>query len=133
MKILRTYLRVWVDDLDEAVATYTELLHQDVDLYIDFNGSRLAAIGEVLLISGPAEVTDQFRGTAGPILVEDIQEALDEVRSVGGTLTSELFEGPTGTLFYADLPGGGNLEFLQWTQDLVDRIIGPAAPATVPS
>lgn len=132
MNILRTYVRVWVDDLEVAVSTYEGLLGQAVDLYIDFNGSRLAAIGEFLLISGPTAVTDLFRNTAGPILVEDLDIALAEVQAAGGTLTSEILAGPTGNLFYADLPGGGNLEFLQWHDDLVEKVFH-RAPKHVPA
>lgn len=126
MKILKTYLRVWVDDLDTALPLYEAVTGRPADLRFPFEGAELAAVGDFLLIAGPPEATDGYRGTVGPLVVDDIAEAEAVVTGLGGALRAPVTGSPTGRMFYARHPDGTEVEYIQWTDELVEQIIAPA-------
>lgn len=126
MKILKTYLRVWVDDLDTALPLYEAVTGGPADLRFPFESAELAAVGDFLLIAGPPEATDGYRGTVGPLVVDDIAEAEVVVTGLGGVLRAPATQSPTGWMFYARHPDGTEVEYIQWTDELVEQIIAPA-------
>lgn len=123
MKILKTYTRAWVADLDSALPVYEAIVGGPADLRFPFEEAELAAVGDILLIAGTPEATDSYRGTIGPLVVDDIEAAEKLVVSLGGVLRAPTVTGPTGSIFYARHPDGTEVEYLQWTDEIVDRVI----------
>jgi hypothetical protein len=55
MRILWSYGRLWVDDLDQALPFLRELLGREPDLHFAFDNVKAAAIGNLLVIDVPPE------------------------------------------------------------------------------
>jgi predicted enzyme related to lactoylglutathione lyase len=129
MAILKSYLRVWVPDLDTALPFYETLVGQPADLRFPFEAAELAAVGGLLLIAGPPEVTDGYRDTIGPLIVDDIDETLRLLHKHGAEILGDPVQAPTGTMVYVRHADGTRVEYLQFTPDLIRRIIDDPANA----
>ncbi len=123
MTILKTYARLFVGSLDESLPFLERLVGRPADLRFAFHQLELAAIGDFLVISGPAEEVEKHRGTAGPVIVSNLAEAEALLVQFGGTITHPRQEVPTGANFYARHAGGAEVEYVQWKPELVERII----------
>ncbi|MQY20304.1 VOC family protein [Nocardia macrotermitis] len=124
MRILKTYARLFVADLDTALPIYQQLVGAAPDLRVGFEAAELAAIGDFLLIAGPPEAVDGYRATIGPAIVDDLDELVEVLTAAGATLTGGPFHGPTGRLAYLDHPDGTNVEYVEWTASIRERILG---------
>jgi predicted enzyme related to lactoylglutathione lyase len=127
--ILKSYLRVWVPDLDTWLPFYETLVGSPVGLRFRFEAAELAAVGDILLIAGPPEATDRYRDTIGPLIVDDLGETLRLLRQHGAEILGAPVQVPTGTMVYVRHADGTQVEYLQFTPDLVERIIGDPANA----
>ena len=125
MKILKTYARLWVDDLESAIPLYEAIVGEPAHVRLKFEQAELGGVGDFLLIGGPREATDAYRGTIGPVVVDDLDAAEEELTALGAARIGDRLVAPTGRLMYARHPDGVQVEFLP---ELVERIIGrPAA------
>ncbi|MQY28403.1 VOC family protein [Nocardia aurantia] len=126
MQILKTYARLFVADLDSALPLYTRLVGTPPDLRFAFEAAELAAIGDFLLIGGPPAAVDKYRTTAGPVIVDDLAATITELSEAGATLHAEPVAVPTGTVAYLRHPDGADVEYVQWTEEVRTRVLGPA-------
>ncbi|UZF57489.1 VOC family protein [Gordonia polyisoprenivorans] len=122
MSILKTYARCFADDLDSALPLYETLVGQTADLRFEFEGASLAAVGDLLLIGGPPEVTDRFRGTVGPLVVDDLTETMDRLRGLGSQVVGGPSRSATGTFAYVRHPDGAVIEYVQWDAEILDKV-----------
>lgn len=123
MKILKTYARAWVNNLDDALPLYEAIVGKPADLRFPFEGAELAAVGDFLLISGPAAITDRYRATIGPVIVDDLDELEREITARAAVPVEPRSDGPTGKMLYARHLDGVQVEYLQWTAELVAQIL----------
>ena len=114
-------VRYVVDDVDAAVAFYTELLGFEVlshpaPAFADVVRGRLR-----VLLSGPqssgARATPPEESAPGRnrihLVVDDLDAHLDRLRAAGATLRSEVVEGPGGRQFLVADPAGNLVEVFQ--------------------
>ncbi len=123
MTILKTYARIFVSSLDESLPFLETLVGRPADLRFAFGKSELAAIGDLLVIAGPPEETDQYRRVTGPFIVSDMDEVEALLRRSGGVITQPRRDVPTGIGLWATHADGAEVEYVQWLPGLVERII----------
>ncbi len=124
MKILKTYARMFVRSLDESLPLLEQLVGKPADLRFAFGSIEIAAVGDLLVLAGSPEETQQFRSGVGPLIVADMDETEAFLLQHGAVLTQPRVVVPTGINLYARHPDGAEVEYVQWKPELVERIIG---------
>ncbi|MFE7455123.1 VOC family protein [Streptomyces griseus] len=125
MTLLKTYARLWTDDLDRTLPLLEELTGEQPHLRLAFEEIALATIGDFLVIAGPAEERARYGHASATVVVDDLAALQATLRSAGATITTPETGGPTGRYLYARHVGGAEIEYVEWTPDLVRRIIRP--------
>ncbi|MFF7875594.1 VOC family protein [Streptomyces californicus] len=125
MTILKTYARLWSDDLDRALPLLEELTGEQPHLRMAFEEVALAAIGDFLVIAGPAEERARYGHGSATVVVDDLDALLTTLASAGAVITTPAAPGPTGRFLYARHADGTEIEYVEWTPELVRRIIRP--------
>ncbi len=115
MTILKTYARVFVRSIDESLPTYLALVGRAEDIRFEFEDTELTAIGDFLLIAGPAAATDKYRDTVGPVIVDDIVALQSVLSAEGAVVTGGPSQSATGTYLYARHRDGAQIEYVQWS------------------
>jgi hypothetical protein len=123
MAILKTYARLWVDDLDQTLPLLRDLVGADPDLRFAFEDIELAAIGDFLVIAGPPEERARYAHATATVVVSDLDEVTAALDKTGGRITTPEATGPTGRYLYARHAGGAEVEYVEWRPDLVARIV----------
>ncbi|MBT3072802.1 MULTISPECIES: VOC family protein [Streptomyces] len=123
MAVLKTYARLWTDDLDQALPLLEELTGEGPHLRLAFEQVALAAIGNFLVIAGPAEERARYSHASATVVVDDLDALLATLTSAGATVTTPTADGPTGRFLYARHADGAEIEYVEWTPELVRRII----------
>ncbi|GAA1944377.1 hypothetical protein [Amycolatopsis minnesotensis] len=124
MTILKTYARLWADDLDGALPLLRDLTGQEPHLRLAFEGVELGAVGDFLVIAGPAGERAKYAHASATVLVDDLDAAEATLEAAGATITTAKTAGPTGRFLYARHAGGAEAEYVEWTPELVRRILG---------
>ncbi|MFC3998809.1 hypothetical protein ACFOVU_22980 [Nocardiopsis sediminis] len=124
MTILKTYARLWADDLDTALPLLRALTGQEPDLRFAFEGVELAAIGDFLVIAGTPGVRARYANASATVVVSDLDEVAGAVAAGGGEITVPEARSATGRFLYARHRGGPEVEYVEWMPDLVRRIVG---------
>ncbi|MFB7494077.1 VOC family protein [Streptomyces sp. NPDC056161] len=123
MAILKTYARLWTDDLDQALPLLQQLTGEQPHLRLAFEAVGLAAIGDFLVIAGPAEERAKYDHATATVVVEDLDALQATLKSADATITTPAADGPTGRFLYARHADGAGVEYVQWNDELVSRII----------
>ncbi|MGW2509044.1 VOC family protein [Streptomyces scopuliridis] len=126
MTILRTYARLWSDDLDHALPLLKELTGAEPHLRMAFHAVELAAIGDFLVIAGPAEERAVYAHASATVVVEDLDAVQATLEAAGAVITTRMTSGPTGRFLYARHADGAEAEYVEWTPELV-RLHGRVA------
>ncbi|MEU6313274.1 VOC family protein [Streptomyces sp. NPDC047014] len=124
MTILRTYARLWADDLDGALPLLERLTGEQPHLRLAFEAVGLAAIGHFLVIAGPAEERAKYTHASATVVVDDLDALQVTLESAGATLTTPATAGPTGRFLYARHADGAGVEYVEWNPELVSRVLG---------
>lgn len=92
MKVIGTYTRLFVNDLNSVLPFYESLFSEKAAFRIQYPemNLELAPVGPFLLIAGTNEALEPFRSTSATILVD----SLDEFRSYLEAHDAELLRGP---------------------------------------
>jgi len=122
--ILKTYARLWVADLDETLPLLEELVGRPTDLRFPFEDVELAAVGDFLVIAGTPEALEPHRAATGPVVVDDLAALEATVVAAGAEVVAPVATSETGSFLYVRHPDGSLVEYVQWNDDLVARIIG---------
>ncbi|MFD5000413.1 VOC family protein [Streptomyces buecherae] len=125
MTILKTYARLWTDSLDGALPLLRELTGAEPDLRLGFEAVELAAVGDFLVIAGPAGERAKYAHASATVVVDDLDACQATLTASGATLTTPLATGPTGRFLYARHADGAEVEYVEWVPELVQRIIRP--------
>ncbi|MFE0463139.1 VOC family protein [Kitasatospora sp. NPDC058965] len=124
MAVLRTLARVYVDDLDTALPTFTALTGEQPGLRFPYRDLELAGIGGLLLIAGTPEALAPYRETHATAVVDSLDEVLALVAREGGTITDGPNDVPTGRNLTVDHPGGARIEYVEFDAGKVAAVSG---------
>jgi predicted enzyme related to lactoylglutathione lyase len=107
VKVLRTMVRVYVQNVDAAVQFYEKLIGVKCQHRFSYAevGLELASVGNLLLICGTEDVLKPFRATHATLLVDSLDEYKDFLELNGGKIIAEPKKVPTGwnmTVKHAD-------------------------------
>jgi predicted enzyme related to lactoylglutathione lyase len=111
MKILGTSLRVCVDDLDAAVPVYEKLADAEAVRFAQGPVS-VAAVGPFVLMSGPRGHLEVLRRITATLAVDDVDQALADLRAVGAEVVAGPKETPVGRNLVARHPDGSVFEYV---------------------
>lgn len=145
--IIKTYARLFVHSLDDALPFLETLVGRPADLRFWSDDPRLlhsiigdsteplsgsaeveqAAIGDFLVIAGDEKALDLARKAAGPVIVDDLQKTTEELTKAGAVVIVPSTIVETGMFNYLRHPDGALVEYVEWKPDLVSRIIGRIA------
>ncbi|MEV6860061.1 hypothetical protein AB0M44_03500 [Streptosporangium subroseum] len=84
---------------------------------------KAAAIGHFLVIEVPLEERAKYPASA-TVVVSDLDELTRQLTAHGGQVTVPEAKSETGRFLYARHADGAEVEYVEWTPDLVQRIIG---------
>ncbi|MEW2378506.1 hypothetical protein AB0883_20710 [Micromonospora sp. NPDC047812] len=124
MTILKTYARLWADDLDATLPLLRRLTGTEPDLRFAFASLELAAIGDFLVIAGPPAARAPFTHASATVVVDDLDETRRLVLADGGTITTPEATSETGRFLYARHAGGAEVEYVEWRAELRTRVLG---------
>ncbi|MFF7414966.1 VOC family protein [Streptomyces lydicus] len=124
MTILKTYARLWTEDLDRALPLLEQLTGAQVDLRLTFHAVELAVLGDFLVIAGPADERAKYAHASATVLVEDLDDLQTTLKAAGATVTTPATAGPTGRFLYARHVDGAEIEYVEWTPELRRRLLG---------
>lgn len=121
--ILKTYTRIFTTDPEATVGLLQKLHAGEPHLRFTFDAWALIGIGDVLVVGGTDEALAPIRGSLGPWIVTDIEEARRVLVEGGAEIVREIEAVPTGRMLYARHPDGSVVEYVQWTPELVEKLI----------
>lgn len=124
VRILETYARLFVADMDAALPIYERLVGAPADLRFRFEEAEIAAVGSFLVVAGPAAAIDGYRGTVGPVIVDDLGALPEFLAEIGGSILGEPVTSATGEVVYARHPDGTRVEYVQWTDEVRIHVLG---------
>lgn len=128
MRILRTYARVYTTDLDAVSASLAAATGEPVTSRFSLpNGPDLATVGEVLVVAGDEEALAPYRETVATLLVDDLDACRERLDEAGAELVRGPRAVPTGRNLTARLPGGLQLEYVEWSEEQWERAGGRPA------
>ncbi|WP_433254510.1 VOC family protein [Streptosporangium sp. CA-135522] len=132
MQVLTTYARLYVDDLDTALPSLTELTGADPQWREGFGDLELAGISRFLLVAGTPEALAPYRDTQGTAVVADIDEVEHVLKSHGAEIVGGPLDAPNGRGLTARHRGGAVIEYVQWHDELRERVLSaPQEPAPI--
>ncbi|MFI7277818.1 VOC family protein [Streptomyces sp. NPDC049879] len=123
MTVLKTYARLWTDDLDRALPLLEELTGEEPHLRLAFHAVALAAVGDFLVIAGPPAERAKYAHASATVVVDDLDALQSRLAGAGATVTTPVTAGPTGRFLYARHADGAEIEYVEWTPGLAARVL----------
>lgn len=125
MRILRTYARVYADDLDAVLTSMQAVTGEPVSGRFSMpNGLELATVGRILVVAGDRRTLEPFTATAATLIVDDLDECLLRLNEAGARIVRGPQEVPTGRNLTARLPGDAQIEYVEWNHAQWERAGG---------
>ena len=121
-------MRLFTSDVEETLALVKKLGgYRDADLRFVMPevGLDIAAIGDILIVGGESDAVEPFRSSVGPLVVDDLDATEETLLAMGAEITSPIQDAPTGRNMFARHSDGNHVEYVQWTPELVERLIRP--------
>ena len=131
--ILKTYTRIFTTDIASTVATLQAVHGTQPHLNLTYDPLTLVGIGDVLVIGGTDEALAPIRGSLGPWIVEDIDDARSKLLANGAAVIRDIVDIPTGRMMYMKHADGSTVEYVQWAPELVERHIFAPLRAGTPA
>ncbi|MEU6348997.1 VOC family protein [Streptomyces sp. NPDC047072] len=122
--ILKTYARLWADDLSTALPLLERLTGRRPDLRFAFEGIELATVGDFLVIAGPAGERARYAHATATVIVSDLDRARAALEEAGAEITTAEATSATGRFLYARHRGGAEAEYVEWTPEVRRRVLG---------
>ena len=129
--ILKTYARLFTTDTDRSLELLTNLYGCEPDYRFKMGALEISGIGDICIVQGTVKDLEPYRGSIGPLIVDNLQTTKAHLIDHGAVIVKDDFEAETGCFFYARHPDGAVVEYLQWKPDLIARLI--PKPPTLPS
>ena len=124
MRVLKTYARIFVADLDESLPLYETIVGASADLRFTFEKAELAAVGNFLLIAGADDDVEAYRSTVGPVIVDDLDALISQVSGEAGAEVIGESESTTGRFAYLRHTDGAVLKYVQWSREVAEAVLG---------
>lgn len=124
MRVLKTYARIFVADLDESLPLYETIVGASADLRFAFERAELAAVGDFLLIAGADDDVEAYRSTVGPVIVDDLDALISQVSGGSGAEVIGESRSATGRFAYLRHTDGAVLEYVQWSREVAEAVLG---------
>ncbi|MFB6889350.1 VOC family protein [Kitasatospora sp. NPDC056327] len=122
MPVVRTYTRVYVDDLDTALPAFVGLTGEQPSLRFAYRGLELAAVGGHLLLAGTPEALAPYRATHATVIITSLDEALALLAEHGGEILDGPNTVPTGRNVTVRHPGGAIVEYVEHHEEAIARL-----------
>ncbi|MFE7802978.1 VOC family protein [Nocardia sp. NPDC057440] len=122
MAVRNTFARIYVDDLDTAVPTFTALTGAQPGLRFAYREVELAGIGDFLLVAGTPESLAPFRSVQATTIVDSLEEVLAVVEQEGGQTLDGPNDVPTGRNLTVRHPGGAIVEYVEFDASKVEAL-----------
>ena len=115
MRVLQTYVRVYVSDMNASLKFYENLLGETAAFRFRYEavGLELALVGDILILAGLDHELEPFRKTKATFKVDNIQDFYDHLVSSGCSVIRELTRVPTGTNLTVKHLDGEIFEYVQ--------------------
>ena len=115
VKILQTYVRIYVTELDPAIAFYESLTGQQTDLRFPYPemGLELASVGPFLILAGFGEALAPFRETLATFQVDSVEDFRGYLTKNGARIIRDIKRVPTGSNMTVQHPDGTRFEYVQ--------------------
>jgi hypothetical protein len=125
MRILRTYARAYADDVDAALAPLATVTGEPISTRFAMpNGLELATVGHVLVVAGDERTLEPYRATVATLIVDDLDECRALLDRTGARIVRGPQAVPTGRNLTAKLPGGLQIEYVEWNAAQWERAGG---------
>jgi hypothetical protein len=125
MRIFRTYARAYADDLDAVLAPLIAVTGESVSTRFSMpNGLELATVGHVLVVAGDGQMLEPYRATVATLIIDDLGECLLLLNATGAQIVRGPQPVPTGRNLTARLPGGVQIEYVEWDEAQWERAGG---------
>ena len=123
--ILKTYLRVFTENVEQSLALLRQLVGYEADLRFAMpeDGLEIVAIGDFCLVGGTAAVLAPLRACQGPLIVDDLAAVTAALLAGGADITKPEATSPSGRYLFARHPDGTLVEYVQWKPELVQQFI----------
>lgn len=122
--ILKTYARLWADDLSMALPLLERLTGMRPNLRFAFDDIEIAAVGDFLVIAGPAEERARYAHATATVIVSDLDQARMALDEAGAEITTQEATSATGRFLYARHQGGAEVEYVEWKPKVRRHILG---------
>lgn len=128
MRIFRTYARAYADDLEPVLAPLTTVAGEPISTRFTMpNGLELATVGRVLVVAGDERVLEPYRATVATLIIDDLDECRALLNRTGAQIVRGPQAVPTGRNLTAELPGGVQIEYVEWDEAQWERAGGRPA------
>ena len=108
--IIGVLARVFVDDLDAALALYRSLAGGQEPVRFRFGDVELAQVGPFLLLSGD---TAAYRDRVATLVVRELEPVVADVERTGGQVLEGPSPAPNGRRLIARHPDGAVFEYIE--------------------
>lgn len=120
---MKTYARMFTNDYEGTLTTFERLHGRKARIQMVFGEWNLAGIGDVFIVGGTDEALAPIRDSHGPIIVSDIVALQASLLAEGANITQPITDVPTGRMLHARHPDGLHVEYVKWTEELVEQLI----------
>jgi hypothetical protein len=96
-------------------------------------GLELAAVGSMLVVAGDEEALAPYRSTQATLIVDNLDDCHSLLTRAGAQVLRGPQQVPTGRNLTARLPGGIQIEYVEWDRAQWDRVGGQEPPAATGS
>jgi hypothetical protein len=126
MRVLRTYARAYASGLKEVLGPLASISGEPAGTGFSMpNGLELAAVGNVLVVAGDEQTLAPYRSTQATLIVDDLDECQVLLSGVGAQVLRGPQQVPTGRNLTARLPGGIQIEYVEWDRAQWHRVGAP--------
>ncbi|MDT3398955.1 hypothetical protein RKE29_20290 [Streptomyces sp. B1866] len=80
------------------------------------NGLELATVGRVLVVAGDERVLEPYRATVATLIIGNLDECHALLTRTGAQIVRGPQAVPTGRNLTAKLPGGVQIEYVEWDE-----------------
>nr|WP_209310637.1 VOC family protein [Streptomyces spiramenti] len=94
------------------------------DLRFAFGAIELAAIGDFLVVAGPAEERARYAHATATVVVPDLDQTRAALEEAGAQITTEEATSATGRFLYARHRGGAEAEYVEWKPEVLRQVLG---------
>ncbi|MCD8031555.1 MAG: VOC family protein [Bacteroides sp.] len=118
MKVLEVLSRFYVQEIEESIQLYENLLSTKCSLRFQYEetGLEIAQVGNVLILAGSEEALKPFRETKATFIVNSIEEFKNYLIEKGSVMIRDIKEVPTGKNMTVKHCDGTMIEYVEFAK-----------------